>query len=54
MQNFQVFLGFIAIENELQTYDKGIYITTKKGVRDILNSYCYRKQQDFSSDLSLL
>ena len=49
---FQVFLGFKATYNELQTYDKGIDPETGRGTWGaLMGAYRFRKCQDFSKDL---
>ena len=51
---FQVFLGFKATANELQTYDKGIDPATGKGTWGaLMGAYSFTKLRDFSSDLNL-
>ena len=51
-KNFQVFLGFEATAQELQTYDKGIEPTTGKAIWGaLMGSYCFTKRQDFSDEL---
>lgn len=49
---FQVFLGFNATAEELQTFDKGIDPTTGKGTWGaLMGPYCFSKLEDFSGDL---
>ena len=49
---FQVFLGFKATADELQTYDKGIDPETGKGTWGaLMGAYRFNKRQDFSSEL---
>ena len=51
---FQVFLGFKATADELQTFDKGIDSETGKGTWGaLMGPYCFSKVQDFSRDLQL-
>ena len=51
---FQVFLGFKATADELQTYDKGIDPATGKGTWGaLMGPYTFSKQQDFSEDLTI-
>lgn len=51
---FQVFLGFTATAQELQTYDKGIDPATGKAIWGaLMGSYCFTKRQDFSDELSI-
>ena len=51
---FQVYLGFTATAQELQTYDKGIDPATGKATWGaLMGSYCFTKRQDFSSELSI-
>ena len=46
---FQVFLGFKATANELQTYDKGIDPATGKGTWGaLMGAYVFNKLQNFS------
>ena len=48
---FQVFLGFKATENELQTYDKGIDPATGKGTWGaLMGPYVFSKLQDFAAE----
>ncbi len=50
---FQVFLGFRAIADQLQTYDKGIDPETGKGTWGaLMGAYCFSKRQDFSTELN--
>jgi hypothetical protein len=50
---FQVFLGFKATVDKLQTYDKGIDPKTGQGIWGaLLGPYCFNKCQDFSAALS--
>lgn len=50
--SFQVFLGFKATANELQTYDKGIDPITGKGTWGaLMGAYAFTKVQDFSGEL---
>ncbi|MGF1590567.1 MAG: chromophore lyase CpcT/CpeT [Pleurocapsa sp.] len=50
---FQVFLGFKATADELQTYDKGIDPETGQGTWGaLMGAYCFSKLQDFSGDLN--
>ena len=52
--SFQVFLGFKATPQELQTYDKGIDPETGQGTWGaLMGPYCFSKQQDFSAELNL-
>ena len=49
---FQVFLGFKATADELQTYDKGIDPDTGRGTWGaLMGAYRFQKRQDFSGDL---
>ncbi len=49
---FQVFLGFKAMADELQTYDKGIDPETGKGTWGaLMGAYRFSKCQDFSGEL---
>ena len=49
---FQVFLGFKATADELQTFDKGIDPTTGRGTWGaLMGPYCFSKLEDFSGDL---
>jgi len=49
---FQVFLGFKATADELQTYDKGIDPQTGKGTWGaLMGAYRFNKCQDFAADL---
>ena len=51
---FQVFLGFKATADELQTYDKGIDPQTGKGTWGaLMGAYCFEKRRDFAEDLEL-
>ena len=51
---FQVFLGFKATANGLQTYDKGIDPATGKGTWGaLMGAYSFTKLQDFSHELNL-
>lgn len=51
---FQVFLGFEATADELQTYDKGIDPETGKGTWGaLMGAYRFTKRQDFSAELNL-
>lgn len=51
---FQVFLGFKATANKLQTYDKGIDPKTGQGTWGaLMGAYRFDKHQDFSNDLDL-
>ena len=51
---FQVFLGFQATADELQTYDKGIDPATGKGTWGaLMGAYCFSKLQDFAGELSI-
>ena len=51
---FQVFLGFKASADELQTYDKGIDPQTGKGTWGaLMGAYCFEKRRDFSKDIEL-
>ena len=51
---FQVFLGFEATANELQTYDKGIDPESGKGTWGaLMGAYRFTKRQDFSAELNL-
>ncbi len=51
---FQVFLGFKATHDELQTYDKGIDPETGKGTWGaLMGAYCFNKVRDFSEELNL-
>lgn len=51
---FQVFLGFKATADELQTFDKGIDPETGQGTWGaLMGAYCFNKVQDFSQDLKL-
>ena len=51
---FQVFLGFKATADELQTFDKGIDPETGRGTWGaLMGAYCFNKLQDFSGDLKL-
>ena len=51
---FQVFLGFKATADALQTYDKGIDPATGKGTWGaLMGAYSFTKLQDFSSELNL-
>ncbi len=50
---FQVFLGFKATANELQTYDKGIDSKTGKGTWGaLMGAYRFSKLRDFSGELN--
>lgn len=50
---FQVFLGFKATADELQTFDKGIDPTTGKGTWGaLMGPYSFSKVEDFSGDLN--
>ena len=49
---FQVFLGFKATADELQTYDQGIDPDTGRGTWGaLMGAYRFQKRQDFSGDL---
>ena len=49
---FQVFLGFEATADGLQTYDKGIDPATGKGTWGaLMGAYSFTKVRDFSSEL---
>jgi CpeT/CpcT family (DUF1001) len=49
---FQVFLGFLARSQTLETYDKGIDPTTGKAIWGaLMGGYCFTKRQDFSDEL---
>ncbi|MBE9047893.1 chromophore lyase CpcT/CpeT [Pleurocapsales cyanobacterium LEGE 10410] len=51
---FQVFLGFKATVDELQTYDKGIDSATGQGTWGaLMGAYRFNKRQDFSNELNL-
>ena len=51
---FQVFLGFEATADELQTFDKGIDPETGKGTWGaLMGAYRFTKRQDFSAELNL-
>ena len=51
---FQVFLGFKATANELQTYDKGIDPNTGQGTWGaLMGAYQFEKRQDFSQELNV-
>lgn len=51
---FQVFLGFEATADELQTYDKGIDPETGRGTWGaLMGAYRFTKRQDFSAELNL-
>ena len=51
---FQVFLGFKATADELQTYDKGIDPKTGKATWGaLMGAYRFSKRQDFSAELNL-
>lgn len=51
---FQVFLGFKATADELQTFDKGIDPETGRGTWGaLMGAYCFNKLEDFSKDLKL-
>ena len=49
---FQVFLGFSATSQTLETYDKGIDPTTGRAIWGaLMGEYCFTKLQDFSDEL---
>ncbi len=51
---FQVFLGFKATANELETYDKGIDPETGKGTWGaLMGAYHFSKCQNFAKELNL-
>ena len=51
---FQVFLGFKATADELQTYDKGIDPATGRGTWGaLMGAYRFSKLQDFANELNL-